>query len=201
MWYTIDTSRPNSTFVNVHADFHIAMAISIASINQNATTIMNADREIRHVSQTLQLVNQRLSSTSVIQDETIAAVVMMAQYERHENRHAEGLVHMMGLRRMVKLRGGIRRILCDRVSLGQKIIRYVELLRPFCLILILWADLTLNMPLKWGCPLYSTWKILCMILFPRYAWANVSEQNIHIKHLASLILKQLTPNSAILHWT
>lgn len=105
-------------------DFHIAMAVSIASINKLAPVAGDADREMYHLGHTLCLVNQRLSGTEATCDATLAAVAMMAQYERHQGRHAQGLLHLDGLYRLVNLRGGIRELLRENITLAQKIVRY-----------------------------------------------------------------------------
>lgn len=83
----------------------------------------DADWEIRHVSHTLSLVNQRLSGTDATCDAILAAVTMMAQYERHQGRHKHGLMHMQGLLRLVNMRGGIHVLLRENVVLAQKIVR------------------------------------------------------------------------------
>ena len=99
------------------------MAMSIASVNKASPVNRDAGWEIRHLSHTLCLVNQRLSNTDAACNATLAAVTMMAQYERHQGRHKQGLVHLNGLLRLVNMRGGIRELLRENVVLAQKIVR------------------------------------------------------------------------------
>lgn len=104
-------------------DFHIAMAMSIASANKVAPMTRHADWELRHLSHTLCLVSQRLSSSDATSDATLAAVAMIAQYERHEGRHEHGLLHMNGLLQLVNMRGGIGNLLRENIVLAQKLVR------------------------------------------------------------------------------
>ena len=105
------------------ADFHIAMAVSIASIRTLTTTRGGTYREMCHLSKSMNLVCQRLSNDDAARDPTLAVVVMTAQYERHRGRYSQGFVHLSGLQRMVEMRGGIRFLLSENVVLGQKLIR------------------------------------------------------------------------------
>ena len=67
------------------------MAISLVSLNSIAVVKEDPELAVRHVTQTLQLVNQRLSRADAVSDASVAVVVMMAQYERHQERYVEGL--------------------------------------------------------------------------------------------------------------
>lgn len=99
------------------------MAVSIATIKAVSPIEGDADREMCHLSNTLYLVNRRLSSEDAICDASLAVVAMTAQYERHKGRHTQGLVHLNGLHRMVEMRDGIGKILSENIVLGQKLIR------------------------------------------------------------------------------
>lgn len=81
---------------------------------------------IHHLSQSFRLMNRRLSSNTVVSDATMAVVVAMAQFERHQGDYQRGLVHLDGLMRMVEMRGGISRLTQYRPPLTQKIFRYAE---------------------------------------------------------------------------
>ncbi|KAI8966282.1 hypothetical protein F5Y11DRAFT_188817 [Daldinia sp. FL1419] len=105
------------------AYFHCSIAMSIAARN-----LLIANREddaegLRHLSDSLRLVNQRLSGGNALSDTTLAAVVAMLQYERMCGQHDQGLIHFRGLQQMVELRGGISQLLRDRPELTQKIFR------------------------------------------------------------------------------
>jgi hypothetical protein len=77
---------------------------------------------MRHVSNTLRLVNKKLSGGEALSDSTFAVVICMCIYERLRGEYDKGLVHLKGLQRMVELRGGISQ-LTSNSSLVQKIFR------------------------------------------------------------------------------
>lgn len=99
------------------------MATSLTSLNGTIADREDPELAVRHMTQTLQLVNQRLSRVDAVSDVSIAVVVMIAHYERHQERYSKGLVHLDGLRRMVEMRGGISQLTRDNSSLGRKITR------------------------------------------------------------------------------
>jgi hypothetical protein len=78
----------------------------------------------RHLSHTFRLINQRLSGGDAVTDATIAVVLMLAQYERHDNQHRRAMVHFQGLERMIELRGGLFQVRETMPILALKIIRY-----------------------------------------------------------------------------
>ncbi|KIM99089.1 hypothetical protein OIDMADRAFT_127640 [Oidiodendron maius Zn] len=78
---------------------------------------------IHHLSQAFQLVNNRLSGNDPVSDATIAVVVALAQFERHQGQYRRGIVHLDGLMRMVELRGGISTLTMHKSNLTQKLFR------------------------------------------------------------------------------
>ena len=76
-----------------------------------------------HLSTAIQLVNPRLSSKNAVSDINIAVVCVLAQFERSRNRFEDGLVHMDGLEKMIRLRGGICALMREKGPMAQKLIR------------------------------------------------------------------------------
>ncbi|KAH8897939.1 hypothetical protein GQ53DRAFT_818191 [Thozetella sp. PMI_491] len=105
------------------AYFHIVIATTIISLNTITAEKEDPELAVRHVTQALRLVNQRLSQADALSDASMAVVVMMAQYERHLERYFKGLVHLEGIHRMVQMRGGIAELTRSKPTLGQKIAR------------------------------------------------------------------------------
>lgn len=83
----------------------------------------DATDAIRHLSRTFRIINERLAGNGAVSDETIAAVVAMAQYDRHQGEYTRGCIHIQGLCRMIALRGGIAKLASERPTLTQKIFR------------------------------------------------------------------------------
>lgn len=77
----------------------------------------------RHLSHTFRLINQRLSGGDAVTDATIAVVLMLTQYERHDNQHRRAMVHFQGLERMIELRGGLFQVRETMPILALKIMR------------------------------------------------------------------------------
>ncbi|KAH6884390.1 hypothetical protein B0T10DRAFT_130463 [Thelonectria olida] len=105
------------------AYFHCTIALSISAMNNLLCEKEDATDAMRHLSRTFRIINERLTGNRAVSDETIAAVVGMAQYDRHQGEYSRGCIHIQGLRRMVALRGGITKLASDRPTLTQKIFR------------------------------------------------------------------------------
>ncbi|RAK80781.1 uncharacterized protein BO72DRAFT_396856 [Aspergillus fijiensis CBS 313.89] len=67
----------------------------------------------RHLLHTLRLINVRLAGENSTSDDTVAAVVGMVHYERHQGQFGRALIHTRGLRQMVDLRGGVLELGCE----------------------------------------------------------------------------------------
>ncbi|CRG89921.1 hypothetical protein PISL3812_06960 [Talaromyces islandicus] len=105
------------------AFFHCALALSISILNNLIAEPEDPLQAVRHLSHTFRLINQRLSGSDAVTDATIAVVLMLTQYERHDNQHWRAMVHFQGLERMIKLRGGISRLRETMPILAIKIAR------------------------------------------------------------------------------
>jgi hypothetical protein len=99
------------------------VALSISALNNLVRKQEDPKEAMRHISQAIRLVNEKLSGKDAISNTTIAVVVMMAQYEHLQGQYRQGLVHLDGLQRIVELRGGISELKKDKPNLAQKIHR------------------------------------------------------------------------------
>jgi hypothetical protein len=106
------------------AGFHCAVATSILCLNNLITRQEGILQAMSHISHTFRLINQRLSRQEAISDTTMAGIVSMAQYERHQNQYQRGFVHVQGLRRMVQLQGGLLQVSRSHHILVLKMLRY-----------------------------------------------------------------------------
>ena len=113
-----------------------AATMLLSQIPYSSATAESSRASIKHLSRTLQLVNTKLTSNDFSvssktekqhaeADTIMAVVIMMAQYERHQGRWFQGLVHLRGLQRMVELRGGIARVFAENPVVAHKILRCV----------------------------------------------------------------------------
>ncbi|GFF43166.1 hypothetical protein IFM58399_06857 [Aspergillus lentulus] len=105
------------------ACFHCAVATSILCLNNLVTRPDGILQAMSHISHTFRLLNQRLSLQEEISDTTMAVIVSMAQYERHQNQYRRGFVHVQALRRMVQLQGGLLQVSKSHHILVQKMLR------------------------------------------------------------------------------
>ncbi|KAI2777906.1 hypothetical protein F4815DRAFT_495041 [Daldinia loculata] len=123
----IDFSAAGSIWIQFwfvdEAYFHCSIAMSIAAKNLLTTNSEDSTEGLSHLSDSLRLVNQRLSGGEALSDMTLASVVAMLQYERMCGQYDQGLIHFRGLQQMVELRGGISQLMKDKPELTQKIFR------------------------------------------------------------------------------
>ncbi|RHZ64512.1 hypothetical protein CDV55_106705 [Aspergillus turcosus] len=121
------TGEASSMFVRYifidEACFHCAVATSILCINNIVTKQEGMLQAMSHISHTFRLINQRLSRQEAISDTTMAVIVSMAQYERHQNQYQRGFVHVQGLRRIVQLQGGVLQVSKSHHILVLKMLR------------------------------------------------------------------------------
>lgn len=114
-----------------------AATMLLSQITHTSIAAKSSRASMKHLSRTFQLVNNKLTSndfsisTSAAgaqpaeSDAIMAVVIMMAQYERHQGRWFQGLVHLRGLQCMVELRGGIARLFAESPVVAHKILRCV----------------------------------------------------------------------------
>jgi hypothetical protein len=72
----------------------------------------------------MRLINERLSGNEALSDPTIAAIVGLIRHERLQDQHRTAMIHFTGLRRVIKLRGGVARLM-NNPHLASKIFRSV----------------------------------------------------------------------------
>ncbi|EEA23674.1 conserved hypothetical protein [Talaromyces marneffei ATCC 18224] len=78
---------------------------------------------IHHLCHTFRLVNKKLSESKHASMSTIATVLMLAQYERHQSEQYQGLVHLNGLQRLIGARGGALQLQKEMPIVMQKAFR------------------------------------------------------------------------------
>ncbi|RDW60302.1 hypothetical protein BP5796_11908 [Coleophoma crateriformis] len=92
------------------AYFHCAVAVSVTALNNLVIKQEDPIEAVQHISHAFRLINAKLSGDGDVSDTTIAAVIIMSQYERLQGQYRQGVVHLEGLQRMVELRGGISKL-------------------------------------------------------------------------------------------
>jgi hypothetical protein len=103
-------------------DFHCAMAMAIMALNSLTMQPEDPADALRHMAHSLRMVNQRLVSPhEALSDTTLAVVMMLSHYERHQGHLRQGQVHFDGLLRMVELRGGITYLAQTRPNIVLKL--------------------------------------------------------------------------------
>ncbi|KUL85903.1 hypothetical protein ZTR_06407 [Talaromyces verruculosus] len=103
--------------------FHCAIALSTTAIDSLSERSSPSRDAIHHLCQTLRLVNKKLSENKLASMSTIATVLMLAQYERHQSEQYQGLVHLNGLQRLISVRGGVLQVQKEMPILMQKAFR------------------------------------------------------------------------------
>lgn len=64
-------------------------------------------KALHHISRTFAMVQERLNGDDALSDSTLAIVVSLFHQEQIRRHYAAARVHMEGLQRIVKLRGGL----------------------------------------------------------------------------------------------
>jgi len=83
-----------------------------------------SEASMRHMSKTLQLLQHRLSDSRLaVADTTIAVVVCLVVMSALIGNHDTATKHMVGLHKMVLLRGG-ERVLKENSQIQMKVCRY-----------------------------------------------------------------------------
>ena len=108
---------------NADTDFHCVMAMSVTVLNNLLIKQEDPTEAIRHMSQALRLVSERLSGNDAVSDTTLAVVVAMAQCARLQGQYRQGLVHLEGLQQMIELRGGVSQLTRNQPGLAQMIFK------------------------------------------------------------------------------
>lgn len=109
--------------INESIDFHCAIAVSLIATNKLSLKPEDPPNAIHHQSRSLRLLNERLSGPDAVADATIAVVVALTQYDRLKGHYYGSLAHIVGLQRMVELRGGISQLVISIPGVAQKIFR------------------------------------------------------------------------------
>ncbi|KAF7853358.1 uncharacterized protein EAF02_012012 [Botrytis sinoallii] len=123
----IKTRISTSIFVQFmlldEACLHCGVAVSVTALNNIVLNQEDPKIAMHHLSLAFRLVNEKLSGNEAASDTTIAVVLTMSHYYRLQGQFSQGLVHLQGLERMVKMRGGISNLKKKQYTLAQKIFR------------------------------------------------------------------------------
>ncbi|KAF7924188.1 uncharacterized protein EAE97_010800 [Botrytis byssoidea] len=123
----IKTRSSTSVFVQFmlldEACLHCGVAVSVTALNSLVLNREDPKIAMHHLSLAFHLINEKLSGNEAASDTTIAVVLTMSHYYRLQGQVIQGLVHLQGLERMVKMRGGISNLRREQPTLAQKIFR------------------------------------------------------------------------------
>lgn len=85
----------------------------------------SSPRALYHLSQTFAEVKKRLEGKDALTDSSLAIVISLINQEQIRNEQQSARVHINGLKRMVELRGGLRKLGKENQALVLKICKYV----------------------------------------------------------------------------
>ncbi|KAI3392381.1 hypothetical protein diail_5769 [Diaporthe ilicicola] len=105
------------------AYFHSTLAISASYVDFYQRKPSVSPKTLYHISKAYELVNTRLSGPQCVSDSAVAAVISLVMYQQIHGQHSAGLMHLRGLYQMIRLRGGIRRLLKENRALALKALR------------------------------------------------------------------------------
>lgn len=102
-------------------DFHGTIALSLRALSTRPEAgALPSTLAMGHMARSLKLINARLAAKDGITDTNIAVIVVMTQYARMSGQLDDCRIHLDGLHRMIRLRGGINAI---RPDLAEKVLR------------------------------------------------------------------------------
>ncbi|TGO37416.1 hypothetical protein BHYA_0098g00400 [Botrytis hyacinthi] len=119
-------SFPDHSFKDkrmIQRSLHCGVAVSVTALNNIVLNQEDPKIAMHHLSLAFRLINDKLSGNEAASDTTIAVVLTMSHYYRLQGQVIQGLVHLQGLERMVKMRGGISNLRRKQPTLAQKIFR------------------------------------------------------------------------------
>lgn len=89
--------------------------------HESTSAVSTPPEALMHITQAFRLTNQKLSGDGALTNYTMASVVSLSLHEQLSRDYTRGRVHLDGLVKMVRLRGGLVRL---PKELAQKICRY-----------------------------------------------------------------------------
>ncbi|KAM0129915.1 hypothetical protein ACHAP3_007652 [Botrytis cinerea] len=113
-------SLPNHAFKDRKI---IQRTVSVTALNNVVVNREDPKMAMHHLSLAFRLINDKLSGNDAVADTTIAVVLTMSHYYRLQGQFSQGLIHLEGIERMVKMRGGISNFKREQFTLAQKIFR------------------------------------------------------------------------------
>lgn len=111
------------------ACMHSTMATVIIALNNARLFQENISHAYHHFGIVLQSINKKLATSEAASDATMAAVIIATQYERYRNAYANGVAHLVGVHRMIAMRGGFAAVAAGNPTLGHKVLRSVSFLQ------------------------------------------------------------------------
>ncbi|KAL6890806.1 hypothetical protein GGI43DRAFT_414848 [Trichoderma evansii] len=102
------------------AYYHCALALVLECTKGSPQANISATR---HITQVFRLINERISREERITYPTMAVVMSLSTYESTRGRYDRGIIHLLGLHRMIEMRGGLDRIGSEKPEIMQKLYR------------------------------------------------------------------------------
>ena len=100
-------AKLNLLWLTARLAYHCSIAMMQASNDMFLGGGDTSPAALHHVSQTLAEVKKRLESRDALSDTTMGIVVSLINQEQIRKHHSAAEVHVMGLKRIVDLRGGL----------------------------------------------------------------------------------------------
>ncbi|EFQ34201.1 uncharacterized protein GLRG_09345 [Colletotrichum graminicola M1.001] len=113
---------PLNSMAHYSKVFHVSLSVTAAWLDFFEYKERESPAAIAHMTQAFALVNQRLSGPESTSDQTIALVCMLVCQESIRGDLERYRTHLLGLTRMVELRGGIH-VLEEKDDVVHKIFR------------------------------------------------------------------------------
>jgi hypothetical protein len=99
---------------------HGVLAIKASFRDQSETLAKASPDALEHLSKAYKLTQRRLTGPEAISNKAIAGVTILAIYQLVHGNVKVGLVHFDGLCRMIRLRGGLAKLMEHNRALAQK---------------------------------------------------------------------------------
>lgn len=108
----------------IRLDFHSMMAMAASYVDVFLGEIQTTPLALGHLTKAYDILSRRLSGPEACSDETMAVTITLAIFQRIHQQHSAGLVHFDGLYRMIRQRGGMRKLASENRVLALKPLRY-----------------------------------------------------------------------------
>ena len=102
---------------------HSTMATVIIALDNARLFKEDISHAYHHFGIVLERLSKKLATSEGASDATMAAVIIATQYERYRNAYAQGVAHLVGVHRMIAMRGGFAAVAAGNPTLGHKVLR------------------------------------------------------------------------------